>query len=79
MSEEQNSTQVKALSSKNRYVGPMGSLLYVFYDVSKTFNIDTYVERFTYDILKLDLTYVSIINGINTIWDVVDDLFIAAA
>lgn len=76
MSEEQNSTQVKALSSKNRYVGPMGSLLYVFYDVSKTFNIDTYVERFTYDILKLDLTYVSIINGINTIWDVVDDIFI---
>ncbi|MCQ2462852.1 MAG: MFS transporter [Clostridia bacterium] len=79
MSEENERSEqhgVKALSSKTRYVGPGASLLYVFYDVSKTFNIENYVERFIYDVLKLDLTYVSIINGINTIWDVVDDIFI---
>jgi Na+/melibiose symporter-like transporter len=51
------------------------TLAYILFDVSKSFNIYLYAERFVFDVLNIDFYYLAIINFINTIWDVVNDTF----
>ncbi|NLB36781.1 MAG: hypothetical protein GX824_05715, partial [Clostridiales bacterium] len=52
-----------------RYVGTKETLAYILFDVSKNFNIDLYSERFVFDVLKIDLSLLAVVNFINTIWD----------
>ena len=61
-----------------RYVGTKETLAYVLFDVSKSFNIDLYAERFVFDVLKIDLSLLAVVNFINTIWDVINDTFTGA-
>lgn len=58
-----------------RYVGSKETVAYVLFDVSKSFNINLYAERFIFDVLNIDFYYLAIVNFINTIWDVVNDTF----
>jgi len=61
-----------------RYVGTKETLAYILFDVSKNFNIDLYSERFIFDVLKIDLSLLAVVNFINTIWDVINDTFTGA-
>lgn len=66
----------KSEFQNRRYVGRRETLAYVLFDVSKDFNINQYGNRFVLDVLKLELDRITIVNVINSIWDVVNDTFI---
>ncbi|HZJ78356.1 MAG TPA: MFS transporter [Clostridia bacterium] len=61
-----------------RYVGSRETMAYILFDVSKSFNINLYSERFVFDVLKIDLRLLAVVNFINTIWDVINDTFTGA-
>ena len=65
----------KLVYQDRRYVGSKETVAYVLFDVSKSFNINLYSERFIFDVLQIDFYYLAIVNFINTIWDVVNDTF----
>ena len=67
--------QTKLVYQNRRYVGSKETVAYVLFDVSKSFNINLYSERFIFDVLQIDFYYLAIVNFINTIWDVVNDTF----
>ncbi|HOU10962.1 MAG TPA: MFS transporter [Clostridiales bacterium] len=58
-----------------RYVGTRETVAYILFDVSNSFNINTYAERFIFDVLHIDFYYLAIVNFINTIWDIINDTF----
>ena len=53
-------------------------MAYTFFKVSKGFTIDGYAERFIFDILHVDFTYLAIVSTIGGIWDVINDTLIGA-
>ncbi|HOD02603.1 MAG: Glucuronide carrier protein [Firmicutes bacterium ADurb.Bin300] len=61
-----------------RYVGLKETVWYVVFDMCQSFNINTYSSRFVTNILQIDLNYQTIINGVNGVWDIVNDIFIGA-
>lgn len=66
---------VRSLQNR-RYVGSVETAAYVLFDSSKSFNINAYTTRFVLDVLKIDLSFLTLIGLINGIWDVVNDTFI---
>ncbi len=66
------------VNQDRRYVGSKETLGYVMFYASRGLNIDQYKDRFIYDVLKIDLYLLSVINTINSIWDVVNDTFMGA-
>ncbi|NLX94327.1 MAG: hypothetical protein GXZ02_10885 [Clostridiales bacterium] len=67
--------QTGIVYQNRRYVGARETNAYILFDVSKSFNINLYEERFIFDVLQIDFYYLAIVNFINTIWDVVNDTF----
>jgi Na+/melibiose symporter-like transporter len=67
--------QNKIVYQDRRYLGSKETLAYILFDVSKSFNINLYAERFVFDVLHIDFYYLAIVNFINTIWDVINDTF----
>ncbi|NLX92797.1 MAG: MFS transporter, partial [Clostridiales bacterium] len=59
-----------------KYVGSLETAAYVLFDSSKSFNIDSYANRFVLDVVKIDLFRLTLIGIINGIWDVINDTFI---
>lgn len=64
------------IDMKRRYVRTGETVGYVLFDSSKTLNIDTYAQRFVLDVVKIDLGWQTIITGINSVWDIINDSFI---
>ena len=64
------------LLRNRRYVGKRERIGYLLNDVSGSFNIDKYKERFIYDIVKLDFDFLAIFGLFSGIWDVLNDTFI---
>ena len=61
-----------------RYVGTKETVAYIVYDMSQSFNINTYSGRFVTNILQISLRFQRIIDLINGIWDVVNDVLFGA-
>ncbi len=59
------------------YVGIKESFAYVLNDVSNTFNINGYSERYIWDVVKIDFTVSAVANIFTSAWDIVNDLFLA--
>lgn len=70
--------QEKYVYQDRRYLGKKETFAYVLFDVSQSFNINAYQERFIFDVLHIDFVYLSILNLIGGIWDVVNDVIIGA-
>jgi Na+/melibiose symporter-like transporter len=70
--------KVKYVYQDRRYLGKKETFAYVLFDVSQSFNINAYQERFIFDVLKIDFLYLSIINLFGGIWDVINDVIIGA-
>lgn len=68
----------RALSGDRRYVGTKETLAYVIYDISVSFNISKYNDIFITDIVKVGLAFQSILTLIIGVWDIVNDIFLAA-
>lgn len=61
-----------------RYVGKKETMAFVLWDAAQSLNINTYSSRFITNIVKIDLGYQTIAKTINSIWDIVNDIFTAA-
>lgn len=59
------------------YVGVKESAAYVLNDVSNTFNINSYTERYIWDVVKIDFTVSAVLNIFTSAWDIINDLMLA--
>ncbi len=57
-----------------RYVGTKEIFGYTLFKASQEFNINKYSDRFIFDVLKIDFSYLAIISTIGGIWDVINDI-----
>lgn len=64
------------LLRNRRYIGNKERLGYLLNDVSASFNIGKYNDRFIYDIVKLDFDFLAVFGLFSGIWDTINDTFI---
>lgn len=77
--EEEYEEEAKSYVYENRrYVGRRETIGYVLWDMSNSFNINTFSDRYITSILEVDLGYQAIVTFVNGIWDVVNDIFTGA-
>ncbi|MCQ2480986.1 MAG: MFS transporter [Clostridia bacterium] len=69
---------LKSAGKDRRYVGTKETVSYVLYDIAQSFNINKYNDIFITDIVKIDLGFQSIVSFVVGIWDMINDLFLAA-
>ncbi|MBQ8015150.1 MAG: MFS transporter, partial [Clostridia bacterium] len=67
-----------AVPKDRRYVGSKETFAYILDDIAQSFNIGKYDDVFKTNILKIDLGLQSITNGVIGVWDIINDLFLAA-
>jgi len=73
------STAEEAKQSLNRrYVGTKETFAYILDDIAQSFNIGKYDDVFKMNILKIDLVLQTVTNSIIGIWDIINDMFLAA-
>ncbi len=74
-----NTTVNEADRSLNRrYVGTKETFAYILDDIAQSFNIGKYDDVFKMNILKIDLVLQSLTNSLIGVWDIINDLFLAA-
>ena len=71
--EEQN---VRYYEGHN-YVGVRETVAYLFNDWSNTFNINSFSERYIWDVVNIDFTVSAVMNLVTAAWDIVNDTFIS--
>ena len=64
------------LLKNRRYVGQKERIGYLLNDVSGSFNIDKFKDRFIYDIVMLDFDFLAVFGLFSGLWDVLNDTFI---
>ncbi len=68
----------KPLLYKNRnYVGTKETIAYLFNDWSNSFNINSFNERYIWDVVHIDFTISAAVNLVTTAWDIINDTFIS--
>ncbi len=73
------STAEEAKRNLNRrYVGTKETFAYILDDIAQSFNIGKYDDVFKMNILKIDLVLQTVTNSIIGIWDIINDMFLAA-
>lgn len=73
---ETSETKVNIYENFN-YVGVKESAAYILNDVSNTFNISAFTDRFIWDVVKIDFTISAIVNIFTSAWDIINDLLLA--
>ena len=66
-----------AVPKDRRYVGSKETFAYILDDIAQSFNIGKYDDVFKMNILKIDLVLQSVTNGVISVWDIINDLFLA--
>ena len=77
----QQQQEVKNSSSKTqdrRYVGTKETLGFIIWDAAQSFNINIYSTRFITSIVGVDLGLQAIVNTVNSVWDIINDIFFGA-
>ena len=70
--------ELQYVYENRRYVGTKETVGFVVWDAAQSFNINTFSTRFITNIVKIDLGYQTLAKTINSIWDIVNDVFTAA-
>ncbi len=70
--------ELQYVYENRRYVGTKETVGFVLWDAAQSLNINTYSTRFITNIVKIDLGYQTIARAINSVWDIVNDIFTAA-
>ncbi len=68
----------REMPKSRRYVGSRETTAYVLYDIAQSLNLDSKQTYFLTDVLIIALRWQTIINAIVSVWDIVNDLFLAA-
>lgn len=71
------STKINVYENFN-YVGVKESAAYVLNDVSNTFNINSFKERYIWDVVKVDFTVSAVVNIITGAWDTINDILLGS-
>ncbi len=71
-------TANRNIKNHRRYVGTKETLAYIVYDISASFNITKYNDIFITDIVKIGLKFQTVVTFVIGIWDVINDIFLAA-
>ncbi len=61
-----------------RYVNSKETLGFVIWDAAQSFNINIYSTRFITSIVGVDLGLQTLVNSINSVWDIVNDIIFGA-
>ena len=61
----------------HNYVGVRETVSYLFNDWSNTFNINSFSERYIWDVVNIDFTVSAVMNLVTAAWDIVNDTFIS--
>ena len=73
-----NSEDEKVSYYKGRnYVGVKETAAYLMNDWSNSFNINSFSERYIWDVVNIDFTVNAVMNIVATVWDVINDTFIS--
>lgn len=59
------------------YVGVKETAAYLMNDWSNSFNINSFSERYIWDVVNIDFTVNAVMNIATTVWDVINDTFIS--
>ena len=70
--------QINYVYADRRYVGTKETVGFVLWDAAQSFNINTYEERFITSVVKVDLGLQTLAKTINSVWDIVNDVFMGA-
>ena len=60
------------------YVGVKESAAYILNDVSNTFNINGFQERYIWDVVKIDFTVSAVVNIFTSAWDTINDILLGS-
>ncbi len=61
----------------HNYVGVRETVSYLMNDWSNSFNINSFSERYIWDVVNIDFTVSAVMNLVTAAWDVVNDTFIS--
>lgn len=77
---QQNQAEKEQLEQmpNRRYVGTKETFGFVLWDVAQSFNINIYSTRFITSIVGVDLGMQTIVNSVNSVWDIINDVFFGA-
>jgi len=59
------------------YVGVKETTAYLLNDWSNSFNINSFSERYIWDVVNIDFTVNAVMNIAATVWDIINDTFIS--
>lgn len=62
----------------HNYVGVKETIAYLFNDWSNSFNINSFQERYIWDVVHIDFTISAAVNLVTAAWDIINDTFISA-
>ena len=68
----------REMPKSRRYVGSRETRAYVLYDIAQSFNIGSERSYYLTDVLVIALKWQTLINAVVSVWDIVNDLFLAA-
>ena len=68
----------RKLPKSRRYVGSKETFTYVLYDIAQSFNIGSKTTYYLNDVLVISYWWQAIVNFFVSIWDIINDLFLAA-
>jgi len=76
--EQMEDDKAKYAAQGRRYLGNKETFGYVLFKASQEFNINKYSDRFIFDVLKIDFTYLAIVSTIGGAWDIINDVLFGA-
>ena len=72
----ETTTDNSVLLKNRRFVGSKETVAYVLEDTAASLNINDFKDRYIYDVVKIDFSYLAIQNIVATVWDTFNDTFI---
>ena len=78
MQQQREEASVASKTQDRRYVGTKESVGFIIWDAAQSFNINIYSTRFITSIVGVDLGLQTLVNSINSVWDIVNDIFFGA-
>lgn len=76
LKENVETTDNSVLLKNRRFVGTKETVAYVLEDAAASLNINDFKDRYIYDVVKIDFSYLAIFNIVAPIWDTINDTFI---
>ena len=78
MQRQQEENSVASKTQDRRYVGTKESVGFIVWTAAQGFNINAFSNRFITSIVGVDLGLQAVVNTINSVWDIVNDIFFGA-